>query len=73
METTTDITQNCIIHGGPTYSALELELESPSCGFSRHRKYNFVLLNRAGSLQGAWKQATRRRLLHGAKADGEGG
>jgi len=32
-----------------------------------------VLLNRAGSLRGAWKQATRRRLLHGAKADGEGG
>jgi len=32
-----------------------------------------VLLNQAGSLQGAWKQATRRRLLHGAKADGEGG
>ena len=25
------------------------------------------------SLQGAWKQATRRRLLHGAKADGVGG
>jgi len=32
-----------------------------------------VLLNQAGSLRGAWKQATRRRLLHGAKADGEGG
>jgi len=32
-----------------------------------------VLLNQAGSLQGAWKQATRRRLLHGVKADGEGG
>ena len=31
-----------------------------------------VLLNQAGSLQGAWKQATRRRLLHGAKADREG-
>ena len=30
-----------------------------------------VLLNQAGSLQGAWKQATRRRLLHGAKADGD--
>ena len=33
----------------------------------------YVLLNQAGSLWGAWKQATRRRLLHGAKADGEGG
>ena len=32
----------------------------------------FVLLNQASSLWGAWKQATRRRLLHGAKADGEG-
>ena len=32
-----------------------------------------VLLNQAGSLRGAWKQATRRRLLHRAKADGEGG
>ena len=30
-----------------------------------------VLLNQAGSLRGAWKQVTRRRLLHGAKADGE--
>ena len=33
----------------------------------------YVLLNQTGSLWGAWKQATRRRLLHGAKADGEGG
>ena len=32
-----------------------------------------VLLNQAVSLWGAWKQATRRQLLHGAKADGEGG
>ena len=33
----------------------------------------YVLLNQTGSLWGVWKQATRRRLLHGAKADGEGG
>jgi hypothetical protein len=33
----------------------------------------YVLLNQTGSLWGAWKQATRRRLLHGAKANGEGG
>jgi hypothetical protein len=32
-----------------------------------------VLFNQAGSLWGAWKQATRHQLLHGAKADGEGG
>jgi hypothetical protein len=32
----------------------------------------YVLLNQAGSLRGVWKQVTRRRLLHGAKADGEG-
>lgn len=25
----TDITQNCVIHSGPTYPALELEPESP--------------------------------------------
>ena len=31
----------------------------------------YVLLNQTGSLWGAWKQATRCRLLHGAKADGE--
>jgi len=30
-------------------------------------------INQASSLRGAWKQATRRRLLHGAKADGVGG
>ena len=36
-------------------------------------KIIYVLLNQTGSLWGAWKQATRRRLLHGAKADGEGG
>ena len=30
-------------------------------------------INLAGSLRGAWKQATRRRLLHGAKGNGVGG
>jgi len=33
----------------------------------------YVLFNQAGSLREVWKQATRCRLLHGAKADGVGG
>jgi len=32
----TDITQNCIIHGGPTHSALEVELGSPLCTECAH-------------------------------------
>jgi len=50
----------------PTIPPFVLRIFAPS-------QVEFVLVNQAGSLQGAWNQATRRRLLHGAKADGEGG
>jgi hypothetical protein len=41
----TDISQNCIIHGGPTYSAPEKPLRSESqimCHDFEHRRYGIL-------------------------------
>ena len=41
--------------------------------FGAQSQVKYDLLNLAGSLRGARRQTTRRRLLHGAKDDGVGG
>jgi hypothetical protein len=57
----------------PTRSPWQPSTVADLADFRAIARIIYVLLNQTGSLWGAWKQATRRRLLHGAKADGEGG